>query len=305
MILYGKNGRGYETMMKNNVKKIIKNLQWILNHRLVQSNKLRTIFRYFWFHLTIKKDGIFTYKILNQKLTIRKGHGSQTNYYTYFEDYNEMMFSLHYLNESERFLDVGANVGVYSILVASQKRSEVIAIEPMKKNYDLLLRNIKMNNLSKKVIPINIGLGDCDGDLKFKYNGALSGYSNDGGIGEVVKVKKMESIIDFAHLIKVDVEGFEIKVLNGGEKVLNDQRTNALIIEMVSFEEGEKIKNDVLKILTNKKFSPYKYHPRDRSLENLTLDNIGLPNTLFIRDIKMARKKVKAAPKINVFGTDF
>ena len=115
----------------------------------------------------------------------------------------------------------------------------------------------------------------------------------------------MEEIIDFAHLIKVDVEGFEIKVLNGGEKVLNDQRTNALIIEMVSFEEGEKIKNDVLKILTNKKFSPYKYHPIDRSLENLALDNISLPNTLFIRDINLARKKVKAAPKINVFGTDF
>ena len=157
--VYRKNGRGDETMMINNVKKIIKNLQWILNHRLVRGNKLRTIFRYFWFHLTIKKDGIFTYKILNQKLTIRKGHGSQTNYYAHLEDYNEMMFSLHYLNESDRFLDVGANVGVcYSILVASQKRSEVIAIEPMKKNYDLLVRNIKINNLSEKVTPINIGL---------------------------------------------------------------------------------------------------------------------------------------------------
>ena len=50
-----------------------------------------------------------------------------------------------------------------------------------------------------------------DGDLKFKYNGALSGYSNDRWFGEVVKVKKMEEIIDFAHLIKVDVEGFERK----------------------------------------------------------------------------------------------
>tara|TARA_Y100001935_G_C17185566_1_gene447405 strand:+ start:187 stop:330 length:144 start_codon:yes stop_codon:yes gene_type:complete len=47
----------------------------------------------------------------------------------------------------------------------------------------------------------------------------------------------MEEIINFAHLIKVDVEGFEIKVLNGAEKVLNDQRGNALIIEMVLFEE--------------------------------------------------------------------
>tara|TARA_Y100001980_G_C14269180_1_gene107785 strand:+ start:155 stop:373 length:219 start_codon:yes stop_codon:yes gene_type:complete len=66
-----------------------------------------------------RKDGIFTYKILNQKLNIRKRNGSQTNYFTYLEDYRDMMFSSHYLNESERFLDVGANVGVHSIIVAS------------------------------------------------------------------------------------------------------------------------------------------------------------------------------------------
>lgn len=51
----------------------------------------------------------------------------------------------------------------------------------------------------------------------------------------------MEEIIDFAHLIKDDVNGYEIKVLNVTGKVLNDQRTNALIIEMVSFEERQKI----------------------------------------------------------------
>ena len=115
----------------------------------------------------------------------------------------------------------------------------------------------------------------------------------------------MEEIINFAHLIKVDVEGFEIKVLNGAEKVLNDQRANALIIEMVLFEEWEKIKNDVFKFLINKKFLPYKYNPIHRSLENLTLDSIIITNTLFIRDINLARKKVRAAPKINVFGANF
>ena len=40
------------------------------------------------------------------------------------------------------------------------------------KNYDLLLHNIKMNNLNKKVTPINIGFGDCERDFRFKYNGA-------------------------------------------------------------------------------------------------------------------------------------
>ena len=60
----------------------------------------------------------------------------------------------------------------------------------MKKIYDLLLHNIKMNNLNKKVTPINIGFWDCEIYSEFKYKGALSGYSNDSGFGEVVKVKK-------------------------------------------------------------------------------------------------------------------
>ena len=74
MILYGKNGKDYENNMINKAKKLIFNLGWILNHRLVQNKRLRAIFRYFCFHVTIKKDGIFTYKILNQKLNIRKRH---------------------------------------------------------------------------------------------------------------------------------------------------------------------------------------------------------------------------------------
>ena len=74
---------------------------------------------------------------------------------------------------------------------------------------------------------------------------------------------------------------------------------------MVPFEEGEKIKNDVFKFLINKKFLSYKYNTTDRSLENLTRDSIMLQYTLFIIDMNIARKKVRAAPKINVFGTNF
>ena len=74
---------------------------------------------------------------------------------------------------------------------------------------------------------------------------------------------------------------------------------------MVPFEEVEKVKNDVFKFLIKKKFLSYKYNPTDRSLENLTRDSIMLQYTLFIIDMNIARKKVRAAPKINVFGTNF
>ena len=57
MILYGKNGKDYENNMINKARKLFVNLRWILNHRQVQNNMLRTIFRYFWFHVTLEKMG--------------------------------------------------------------------------------------------------------------------------------------------------------------------------------------------------------------------------------------------------------
>tara|TARA_Y100001970_G_C14024256_1_gene745155 strand:+ start:117 stop:992 length:876 start_codon:yes stop_codon:yes gene_type:complete len=288
--------------MFNKLEKLLKNINWINNHALVKNNRFKSLVKFFWFHIRIKEGQTFSFNILNQKVSIRKGHGSQTNYFTYLEDYNEMLFGLHYLTSNDLFVDIGANIGVYSLLMAGERNSKVIAIEPMKKNYELLIENINTNKLTKKITALNIALGHKDCELKFKYDGALSSQSDDQKIGEIVKVKMMEGIIDYADLIKIDVEGFELNVLKGANKVLDDLRTNALIVEMIPNNYMEEYKYDVYQALLNKDFHAYEYHPDKRCLELLSKNNISMPNTIFIRDLDLAEKKVNFSEKFKIGG---
>jgi len=55
-------------------------------------------------------------------------------------------------------IDVGANIGVFSIYAVSEsKNSKVYSYEPMKTSYDLLLKNIELNNLENSIRPFNLG----------------------------------------------------------------------------------------------------------------------------------------------------
>ena len=58
------------------------------------------------------------------------------------------------------FIDVGANIGKYSVIIGKQlnKNGRVISFEPMPGNFELLKKNIKLNNL-KNVISFECALG--------------------------------------------------------------------------------------------------------------------------------------------------
>ncbi|MBI5530072.1 MAG: FkbM family methyltransferase [Candidatus Doudnabacteria bacterium] len=130
------------------------------------------------------------------------------------------------------FYDIGANTGYYGILAAwlGQGKACVYSFEPQKKYAGCLKETATINNLAGQVKIFEYGLGAENSTATFHLAG--SGSSLDASFLEnknlptqKIEVKKLDDVIAIEKLgspdfIKIDVEGFEYKVLQGSKQVI-------------------------------------------------------------------------------------
>ena len=145
------------------------------------------------------------------------------------------------IHPGEIFFDIGANIGVYTILAAHHIGigGKVYAFEPHSANFTRLLDNISVNNLQDIVIPCNFALHDEDGFFHFNYLSSQAGtsqsqLSSDAGASqtefqpEISELKYAATIdtliaadkIPAPHHIKIDVDGNELLILRGMKNLL-------------------------------------------------------------------------------------
>ncbi|AUD03011.1 FkbM family methyltransferase [Spirosoma pollinicola] len=142
-----------------------------------------------------------------------------------FEE-TETQTILSYVKEDTVMLDIGANMGFYSIRVGQKaKKGKVIAFEPDPGNFDTLQKNLVLNNLTN-VMPYNAALSDKKETLRlYKHPFNVGDYRlyNDGDFKEYVDVPTLrldDTVKERVDLIKIDVQGFEYFVLKGGRSIL-------------------------------------------------------------------------------------
>jgi len=125
-------------------------------------------------------------------------------------------------------LDVGANFGYYSLKLASALRGEgrVFAFEPSSAIFSRLEQNIRLNCLESLVTAIRSGLSDDVGFAHLEQCEANSGAATLSmeGKGERIVLDTLDNFcetqkISKFNLIKIDVEGNELRVLRGGTRV--------------------------------------------------------------------------------------
>lgn len=181
-------------------------------------------------------------KFLTRKNTLDIVHVSN------FYEKETTKFFLKY--KSGVFVDIGAHIGRFSALMAAGG-SKVISLEASKYNFDQLERNIKFNQFQEKITAINIGCSDKNGEHIFYFGGLNEGANSldkiEGAKSEKIKVRKLDKIIndlcvkpENISLIKIDVEGAEMRVLKGAENILKGG-SPTLLIEILDFEGEKKI----------------------------------------------------------------
>ena len=144
-------------------------------------------------------------------------------------DLPEMLVWRQALCGGDLFVDVGANVGTYTIWVA-ECGAEVMALEPAADTFDLLLENVALNRY--QVVAVQAAAGDRCGAARFTA-GQDAGNRLDPNGSVETRLVTIDSLIGGRHVagMKVDVEGFEIDVLRGCTRALSERRIGLIQLE--------------------------------------------------------------------------
>jgi FkbM family methyltransferase len=148
------------------------------------------------------------------------------------------------ISKGDLVLDIGANIGLYTLLAARivGQNGKVYAFEPDPKNYDLLLKNIKINGY-KNVVPIQKAVSDRNEIRKLflRENTTMNSLSNNledncptGFINvETITVDNFFENKSPANLklIKMDIEGAEMLALLGMSRIIETNKNLSIITE--------------------------------------------------------------------------
>ena len=155
------------------------------------------------------------------------------------------------LSKDKILLDIGANVGMYSIIAAKVYGAKVYSFEPEPINYSILTKNILLNSLSERINSYPAGISNLDGFSEFYVQDTRVGGSNNTMNNPInFKLEQMNyqykvtcisykldtlienGLIETPTHIKIDVDGIEHIIVQNGTKVLESDKLETLIIEI-------------------------------------------------------------------------
>ena len=287
----------------------------IHKHPLAQKHKMKAYYKFIQWQLSqllfpgFKKVQFIgdTYLIAKKGMT-----GATGNIYCGLHEFEDMGFLLHFLRCGDTFIDIGANIGSYSILASGVCGAKSITFEPVPETFAYLENNIKSNRIGHLVSLQNEAVGASEGKLKFTsgldtINHVVSNSENFDTTAIEVTVSMLDKKlvnIDTVLLIKIDAEGFETAVLNGMETTLKNKLLKAIIIELngsgMRYGYSDKQIHDSL--LSND-FLPYQYNPFTRKFS--ALHTFLATNTIYLRDYVFVEQRIASAKKVSVFSEIF
>jgi FkbM family methyltransferase len=160
--------------------------------------------------------------------------------YNYIVDWEEFNLIKHVLRPRDTVLDVGANMGFYTIWMSKFiHEGHIHSFEPDDENFKRLNGNIELNALSKVAKINKVAVGDYDGEVTFTKGLDGENHISLKSEPEVVAIPitqldsyAAENDLENIRYCKIDVEGFELAVLRGASRLLSSKRIDVLQLEI-------------------------------------------------------------------------
>lgn len=238
------------------------------------------------------------------RLLVANGQTGLTgNIYCGLMEFTEMAFVLKAMRSSDIFVDIGANIGAYSVLASKVVGATSFAFEPVPSTFQRLVDQLGLNRINDRVHPFNLGVGAQEAVLRFTTSkDTMNRVELEAADGQGIDVRVVsldsQDILGSGRdvFVKIDVEGFEFNVLRGGESFFEDPRVRAIIIEM----NGNGLKygfsdDSIHDWLVGKGFAPVSFDAAARRVERAAGFNRS-GNTIYARDIDFLAQRCADAP---------
>lgn len=267
-------------------KTYIESVLRIFTHPHNRDSKLRTALRLAWWKVN---QIFFKYPVLVNMTDEasclcypNSSYGSLV-FYTKLPDYRQQKYLLDSLTSNSVFLDIGANIGVYSILASTViKEGKIYSFEVLENTLKCFRQNIAINGYQNIKIVEKI-VSDNNG-FEYFVEEDVPEVSHIANKTDEVHGKRLPSVrldtflskegVEYVDLIKVDVEGAEMKVLRGLEGFLKKDAVGKIILEInKNIKNYESKSEKVISFLQNYGFFP---HLLDKNRKPQLLSNLEL-----------------------------
>ncbi|MCF8260825.1 MAG: FkbM family methyltransferase [Melioribacteraceae bacterium] len=205
------------------------------------------------------------------KLILNKKRAVDTDFYLKLFEWDTLKYFAKVISNAYSFVDIGANIGLYTLLAAQKMSSEgkIHSFEPSDWAHSRLEENIKINAFTNVTV-VKKCAGDINGEAKFHitdddaYNSIGSSPMNTVRKVLTIPQIKLDDYLDqnqFASVdvLKIDTEGADYLVLKGAERLLSQEGAPVIFFEYNrSVQNGYSYKVDeILTFLENHEYNVF------------------------------------------------
>jgi len=205
-------------------------LRFVTEHPLTRDRKLAALARFAAWQLRnrLTSEAIIHDWVNGTRFLVRRGEAGLTgNVYAGLHEFADMGFVLHMVRPEDAFVDLGANVGSYTLLACGAIGARGWAFEPVPGTYARLEANVRLNGLDDRVTCVNRAIGASPGSVAF-----TSGRDTENRVSTADDRSEATIRVDVSTLdaelagvspaaMTIDVEGYESAVLDGGSRTLS------------------------------------------------------------------------------------
>lgn len=285
-------------------------VHYLLQHPLTRARPWSSLARFARWQISSRlASGPIAVSFVNDaRLLVARGMtGATGNIYAGLHEYEDMAFVLHVLRREDLFVDVGANIGSYTVLAAKAVGAKVLAFEPIASTFRHLCDNISLNAIAERVDARQICVGAKSGVVAMTsqldtVNHVIS--EHDAGASTLVPVTTLDEALEgrAPFMIKLDVEGYELEALRGASRTLAEPALQCLLVEVGHGDSRYGYTDsDMIEAVTSYGFTRCAYFPAERRLEVSSVPQGN--NAIFVRDRALVQARLRQAQPFRVLDS--